>query len=48
MQTEPKEFRIRILFVRHGHPDYQKDCLTELGHRHGEAVARRLAEEPID
>lgn len=48
MQTEPKEFRIRILFVRHGHPDYQKDCLTELGHRHGEAVARRLAEESID
>ncbi len=23
---------MRIIFVRHGHPDYTNDCLTELGH----------------
>lgn len=36
---------MRIIFVRHGHPDYKKDCLTELGHTHAEAAAERLAEE---
>lgn len=36
---------MRIVFVRHGHPDYEKDCLTELGHKHAEAVAERLADE---
>ena len=39
---------MRIIFVRHGHPDYEKDCLTELGHLHGEAGAGRLKDEPID
>ena len=39
---------MKIIFVRHGHPDYEKDCLTELGHLHGEAVAERLKDEPID
>ena len=39
---------MRIIFVRHGHPDYQQDCLTELGHRHAEAAAQRLSEETID
>lgn len=38
---------MRIVFVRHGHPDYKLDCLTELGHRHAEAVAERLADEPF-
>jgi probable phosphoglycerate mutase len=38
---------MKIIFVRHGHPDYEKDCLTELGHLHGEAVAERLKDEPI-
>ena len=33
---------MRIVFVRHGHPNYEKDCLTELGHRHAEAAALRL------
>ena len=33
---------MRILFVRHGHPNYEKDCLTELGHLHAEAAAKRL------
>lgn len=39
---------MRIIFVRHGHPNYQKDCLTELGHLQAEAVAERLKDEPIE
>lgn len=39
---------MRIIFVRHGHPNYEKDCLTSLGHQHGEAVAERLKAEPIE
>lgn len=38
---------MRIVFVRHGHPDYKKDCLTELGHLHAEAAAERLKDEPF-
>jgi len=38
---------MRILFVRHGHPDYANDCLTELGHRQAEAAALRLENEGI-
>lgn len=38
---------MRIIFVRHGHPNYELDCLTELGHQHAEAAAERLAEEPV-
>lgn len=39
---------MRIIFVRHGHPDYERDCLTELGHLHGAAVAERLKDEPVE
>lgn len=39
---------MRIIFVRHGHPDYGKDCLTELGHPQAEAAAERLKDEKID
>lgn len=38
---------MRIIFVRHGHPDYAKDCLTPLGRLHAEAAAERLKEEPV-
>lgn len=38
---------MRIIFVRHGHPDYKLDCLTELGHKHGQAVAQRLKDETV-
>jgi len=38
---------MRIVFVRHGHPNYKDDCLTELGHVHAEAAARRLMDEGI-
>lgn len=39
---------MRIVFVRHGHPDYVHDCLTELGHQHARAAAERLKEEGIE
>ncbi len=39
---------MRIIFVRHGHPNYEKDCLTELGHLHAAAAAERLAGEGIE
>ena len=38
---------MRVIFVRHGHPNYQKDCLTELGHRHAEEAALRLKDEGV-
>ena len=38
---------MRIVFVRHGEPDYEKDCLTETGKRQAEAAARRLVREGI-
>lgn len=39
---------MKIIFVRHGHPNYKNDCLTELGHLHAEAAAERLANEKVD
>ena len=33
---------MKIYFVRHGHPDYKNDCLTEIGHRQALAAAERL------
>lgn len=38
---------MRVIFIRHGHPDYSNDCLTELGHKQAEAAAHRLADETI-
>lgn len=38
---------MRIIFVRHGHPDYAKDCLTPLGVQHAAAAAERLCTEGI-
>ena len=40
---------MRIVFVRHGEPDYEHDCLTETGVRQAEQAAERLKEEgPAD
>ena len=39
---------MRIILIRHGEPNYEKDCLTELGHRQAEAAAQRLLEEGIE
>ena len=30
---------MRIIFVRHGHPNYELDCLTPLGKLQAQAVA---------
>ena len=35
-------------FVRHGHPNYKNDCLTELGVMHAEAAAKRLSDCNIE
>lgn len=39
---------MRLLLVRHGHPNYELDCLTPLGHLQAEAAAERLMREHID
>ena len=39
---------MKIIFVRHGHPDYAHDCLTELGHLQAEAAAERLSDREVD
>ena len=39
---------MRIIFIRHGHPNYKLDCLTELGHAQAEAAADRLEGEEIN
>ena len=38
---------MRIIFVRHGHPNYVDDCLTERGKLHAQAAAARLQYEGI-
>ncbi|MBQ8378097.1 MAG: histidine phosphatase family protein [Oscillospiraceae bacterium] len=39
---------MKIVFVRHGHPDYVNDCLTDLGHKQAESAALRLKDEGIE
>lgn len=39
---------MKIILVRHGHPDYERDCLTELGHAQAEHAAIRLKDEGIE
>lgn len=38
---------MRIVFVRHGDPDYARDCLTEAGKIQAEKAAERVAGEGI-
>lgn len=38
---------MKIVLVRHGHPDYVNDCLTPLGHEQAEKAALRLKNEGI-
>ncbi|WP_044913910.1 histidine phosphatase family protein [Butyrivibrio sp. WCE2006] len=38
---------MRLIFVRHGEPDYQNDCLTENGKKQAESAAKRLSDEQI-
>lgn len=39
---------MRIVFVRHGEPDYDNDCLTPAGRVQAIAAAERLKEEGIE
>lgn len=39
---------MNIYFVRHGNPDYMRDCLTELGKRQAEACAEAMFDLKID
>ena len=38
---------MRLIFVRHGEPDYQKDCLTANGRIQAADTAKRLKDEGI-
>lgn len=38
---------MRLIMVRHGHPDYSTDTLTERGHIHAKVAAERLKDEGI-
>ncbi len=38
---------MRLIFIRHGEPNYELDCLTERGRRQAEAVSLRLRREGI-
>ncbi len=38
---------MRLIFVRHGEPNYEMDCLTPTGREQAAAAARRLAGEGI-
>ena len=39
---------MKLILVRHGEPNYELDCLTELGHKQAKVVAKRLMEEGIE
>lgn len=39
---------MRIIFIRHGEPDYEYDTLTETGFKQAQIVAQRLKDENID
>ena len=36
---------MKLLFIRHGEPDYERDCLTENGKVQAQLLARRLESE---
>lgn len=37
-----------FFYIRHGHPDYTTDSLTELGKKQAQALAKRLSKSNID
>ncbi|MCR4694311.1 MAG: histidine phosphatase family protein [Pseudobutyrivibrio sp.] len=39
---------MRLLFIRHGEPNYEKDCLLESGKREAEALAAAIKKYNID
>ena len=38
---------MRLIFVRHGEPDYENKCLTPLGYKQAEVLVDRLKDEGI-
>ena len=38
---------MRVFFIRHGHPNYKDDCLTDLGRKQAAAMAERMANESV-
>lgn len=38
---------MRLIIIRHGDPDYEKNCLTELGKKQAKLMAKRLLKEDI-
>ena len=39
---------MKLYIIRHGDPNYELDCLTEIGKEQAEAVAPRIASYGID
>ena len=39
---------MKLLFIRHGDPDYETDSLTEKGRREASLLAKRIANTHID
>ena len=39
---------MKLLFIRHGDPDYEKDSLTEKGWHEAELLSQRMAETKVD
>ena len=39
---------MRLLFIRHGDPDYEHDCLTEKGIKEAKLLSKRMEKETID
>ncbi|MDR0294212.1 MAG: histidine phosphatase family protein [Oscillospiraceae bacterium] len=39
---------MRLYIIRHGEPDYERDCLTDKGRLQAHALAKRLAVQGVD
>lgn len=39
---------MRLIIIRHAEPNYEKDCITKLGHLQAQAAAERLSSEHIE
>lgn len=39
---------MKIIFIRHGDPNYEKDCLTDVGKQQAQALAEYLKDVPVD
>ena len=38
---------MRLILIRHGDPNYELDCLTELGQKQAKITAQRLLKEGV-